>query len=41
MSLSSLKVLVRGGGEQATAVAHRLHQGHFRVVIVEAPHPEA
>ncbi|MDD2251576.1 MAG: selenium-dependent molybdenum cofactor biosynthesis protein YqeB [Dehalococcoidales bacterium] len=41
MSLNSLKVLIRGGGEQATAVAHRLHRSHFRVVIVETSNPEA
>ncbi len=41
MSLNSLKVLIRGGGEQASAVAHRLHQSNFRVVITEAPNPEA
>ena len=41
MALNSLKVLIRGGGEQATAIAHRLHQSHFRVVLAETPHPEA
>ncbi len=41
MALNSLKVLIRGGGEQATAVAHRLHRSRFRVVIVETSHPEA
>jgi len=41
MSLSSLKIMVRGGGEQATAVAHRLFQCNFRVLITETDHPEA
>jgi len=41
MSLSSIKILVRGAGEQATAVAHRLYRSHFRVVLTETSHPEA
>jgi len=41
MSLSSLKIMVRGGGEQATAVAHRLFGCNFRVLITETDHPEA
>ncbi len=41
MSLASLKILVRGAGEQATAIAHRLHQCHFRVVLTETSRPEA
>lgn len=34
-----LKVLIRGAGEMATGVAHRLHRCHFRVVMTEIPKP--
>ena len=34
-----LKVLIRGAGEMATGVAHRLHRCHFRVVMTEIPRP--
>lgn len=36
-----LIVLVKGGGEVGTGVAHRLHRSHFRVCITEAPSPRA
>jgi xanthine dehydrogenase accessory factor len=41
MSLSSLKVLIRGGGEIASAVAHKLAVSHFRVCLTEIPRPVA
>lgn len=41
MSVDELKVLIRGGGELASGVAHRLYQSHFRVCLTEAPHPQA
>jgi xanthine dehydrogenase accessory factor len=41
MSVSNLKVLIRGGGELASAVAYRLAQSHFSIIMTETPHPEA
>ena len=41
MSVSSLKVLIRGGGELASAVACRLAACHFRILMTETDHPEA
>jgi xanthine dehydrogenase accessory factor len=35
--LTQLVVLIRGGGEVASGVAHRLARAHFRVCITEAP----
>jgi len=40
-SMDELVVLIRGGGEMATGVAHRLHQSHFKICIIEIPHPLA
>lgn len=37
----NLTILVKGGGEVGTAVAHRLAQCHFRVCITEIPNPLA
>jgi xanthine dehydrogenase accessory factor len=34
-------ILIRGGGEMASGVAHRLHQSHFKVCMLEIPHPIA
>ena len=34
-----LLVLVRGGGDLGTGVAHRLHRAGFRMVITELPEP--
>lgn len=34
-------ILVRGGGDLATGVIHRLHRAGFPVVVLEAPHPLA
>ena len=41
MSLNNLKVLIRGGGEIASAVAHKLALSHFRVCLTEIPQPVA
>ncbi|HJM36471.1 MAG: molybdenum hydroxylase [Dehalococcoidales bacterium] len=41
VSVDGLKVLIRGGGELASGVAHRLSQCHFRVCLTETPHPQA
>lgn len=32
-------VIIRGGGDLATGIAHRLHQSRFKVVILEIPQP--
>ena len=40
-SIGELIVLVRGGGEMASGVAHRLHQSHFKVCLLEIPQPLA
>jgi xanthine dehydrogenase accessory factor len=39
--LSDLKVLIRGGGEIASGIAHRLHQCHMQVLITEVDAPTA
>ncbi len=36
-----LKILIRGGGEMATGVAHRLARAHFKVCMTEIPQPLA
>ncbi len=41
MSLDQLKVLIRGGGEVASAVAHKLACSHFKVCLTEVPQPIA
>ena len=41
MQLTHLVVLIRGGGEVASGVAHRLARAHFRVCMTETPHPLA
>jgi xanthine dehydrogenase accessory factor len=40
-TLIDLKVLIRGGGEMASGVAHRLHQSHMKVLITEVQKPTA
>lgn len=40
-SLSDLKILIRGGGEMASGIAHRLHQCHMKVLITELAMPTA
>ena len=39
--LSDLIVLIRGGGEVGTAIAHRLGRSHFRICITELAQPLA
>ncbi len=39
--LSQLVILIRGGGEIASGVAHKLARAHFRVCLTEVPHPLA
>jgi xanthine dehydrogenase accessory factor len=39
--LADLMILVRGGGEAASAVAHRLRRSRFLVVMTEIPQPLA
>jgi len=33
--------LIKGGGEVATGVAHRLFRAHFKVCLTETPNPQA
>jgi xanthine dehydrogenase accessory factor len=40
-SMDELVVLIRGAGEMASGVAHRLHQSHFKICMIEIPHPLA
>ena len=39
--LSELIVLIRGGGEVASGIAHRLHTSHIRVCLTEVANPLA
>ena len=39
--LTGLVVLIKGGGEAASAAAHKLFRAHFRVCMTEIPHPVA
>ncbi|MCZ6548281.1 MAG: selenium-dependent molybdenum cofactor biosynthesis protein YqeB [Deltaproteobacteria bacterium] len=39
LNFYNLKILVRGGGEMASGIAHRLHRCHMRVLITEVPVP--
>jgi xanthine dehydrogenase accessory factor len=39
MTLNNLCVMIRGGGEMASGVAHRLFRAHFKVVMTEIPKP--
>jgi xanthine dehydrogenase accessory factor len=39
--IDELVVLIRGAGEMASGVAHRLHQSHFKICMIEIPHPLA
>jgi xanthine dehydrogenase accessory factor len=41
MAVKNLKVLIRGGGELATAVACRLADSHFKVIMTEVSKPQA
>lgn len=40
-SLTELRILVRGAGEMASGIAHRLFRSHLRVAMTEAPQPLA
>lgn len=37
----NLVVIIKGGGEMASGIAHRLSKCHFKVCITEMPHPTA
>jgi len=39
--VGDLVILIRGAGEMASGVAHRLHQSHFKMCMVEIPQPLA
>ena len=39
--LGELVVLIRGAGEMASGVAHRLYRSHFRICMLEIEHPLA
>lgn len=39
--IEDLIILIRGAGEMASGVAHRLHQSHFKICMLEIPHPLA
>jgi xanthine dehydrogenase accessory factor len=39
--VGDLVILIRGAGEMASGVAHRLHQAHFRICMLEIDHPLA
>jgi xanthine dehydrogenase accessory factor len=41
MGLSNLTILIRGGGELASGIAHRLFLAHFRVCLIEVEKPQA
>ncbi len=41
MKLTKLVVLIKGGGEVASGVAHRLFRAHFKVCLTEMPYPQA
>lgn len=40
-NLSDLRVLIRGAGELASGVAHRLYSSHFRVCLTDIDQPQA
>ena len=41
MAIDELKILVKGAGELASAVAYRLSQCHFRLLMTEIAQPQA
>ena len=41
MSIENIIVLIKGGGEMATGVAHRLNRCHFKVCMTEISQPQA
>jgi xanthine dehydrogenase accessory factor len=38
-TFSNMRVMIRGGGEMASGVAHRIFQAHLKVVMTEIPQP--
>jgi len=40
MKLTELVVLIKGGGEVASGVAHRLFRAHFKVCLTQTPYPK-
>ncbi len=40
-TMGELVILIRGAGEMASGVAHRLHRSHFRICMLDIPHPLA
>jgi len=40
-NMDEIVVLIRGAGEMASGVVHRLHQSHFKVCMTEIPQPLA
>lgn len=41
LSPAGLRVLIRGGGEMASGIAHRLHRCHMKILITEIGTPTA
>ena len=41
IDMDKLVVLIRGAGDIASGVAHRLHRSHFKICMTEIPHPLA
>jgi len=39
--VDELTILIRGAGEMASGVAHRLHRSHFKICMLEIPSPLA
>jgi xanthine dehydrogenase accessory factor len=39
--IDELVILIRGAGEMASGVAHRLHRSHFKICMLEISHPLA
>ena len=39
--IRNLVILIRGAGEMASGVAHRLYQSHFKICMLEIPNPLA
>ncbi len=39
--MTHLTIVIKGGGELASGVAHRLACSHFKVCLTEIPHPQA
>ena len=39
--IEDLVILIRGAGEMASGVAHRLHRSHFKICMLEIPRPLA